>query len=156
MRNVLAALLILGLSSFGVLQAHAASPSSSALVFPSGELIRDVELESAVGLQFFTAEEVAPYSESPTLLVGGRSVGQMWADFKANPGNWRSAGAFVEPSRSGGVSIQEKFVNVHTGEHFWRHTVTNDRGDVVDGPHPRRYFSDHFGEYSGIKVGRFY
>ena len=153
------AFLILGLFSFSSLLVHAGSfptSSNSYLLFPTGELVQDAELANVVGLQLFTSEDIEPYRESPILLLGGRSIGEIWADFRANPGNWRNVGAFVEPSVRGGISIQEKFVNERTGEYFWRHTVTDKEGNVVDGPHPRGYFSDHFGEYSGFRRARFY
>jgi RHS repeat-associated protein len=58
-------------------------------------------------------------------------------DITESPDNWENISAHVEKStrtggRKGGVSTQEIFRNKQTGEEIIRHTVTNDKGKLVE------------------------
>ena len=77
------------------------------------------------------------------------SVGRMWRSFNTNPGEWELKAAHVEAGNYEGVSIQERWVNRSTGEQLWIHKATNAKGEMFDGPHPRGYFFDQDGGYSG-------
>jgi hypothetical protein len=77
-------------------------------------------------------------------MAAGRPFIERVADIERNPGNWESVASHVEKAtrrgaRQGGVSTQTLYRNRITGETLWQHTVTNDRGRIVDS-HWRPYF----------------
>jgi len=62
----------------------------------------------------------------------------------ANLNNLQRVGAFVESStrkggRTGGISLQEIFVDSQTGQRVVRHTLTNDSGSLVESHFRRGY-----------------
>lgn len=78
-----------------------------------------------------------------------RTFSQIIDDFSANPSKWRSVSAHTEQATShvarGGVSIQEIFENVETGERVVRHTVFTSSGRVID-EHLRPFYKPRVGE----------
>ena len=78
-----------------------------------------------------------------------RTFGSIVEDFSANPNKWRSVSAHTEKATGratrGGVSIQEIFENVETGERVVRHTVLNRTGRVID-EHLRPFYKPRVGE----------
>jgi hypothetical protein len=88
-----------------------------------------------------------PFGTSfPTTGIG---VPNVWTSQLGK--DWRIVSAHTERSirrggRQGGVSIQEIYENILTGERIIVHTVLNDKGQVVDGPHTRPFFKPRDGE----------
>ena len=83
------------------------------------------------------------------------SIGRAWRSLNESPGDWKLEAAHVEKGNYGAVSVQERWVHRATGERIWVHKATDARGGYVKGhPHPRNYFYDQDGGYSGIPRSR--
>ena len=85
-------------------------------------------------------------SANPTTA---RPLGQQWADFQQNPGNWVPESVHAEAATSvrarGGVSEQILYRNTQTGETMWRHRLTDARGRLLD-DHAREFYKPRVGE----------
>ncbi len=92
----------------------------------------------------------SPSSSGPSTSGAGRSFRDRIADFQRDPSRWERVSAHTEAAtrrgaRQGGVSTQTLWRNRDTGETLWQHTVTNNRGRVVD-DHFRPNFKPRAGD----------
>ncbi len=78
------------------------------------------------------------------MMVGGgygsggeSSLGSSWRSYSESPGEWKLVAAHVEKGNYGGVSVQERWIRITTGERIWVRKATDARGGYVKGhPHP--------------------
>jgi len=81
---------------------------------------------------------------------GANAVGRaLVRDAIDNPSSWRVVGAFTEPATNrmarGGTSIQVVLEN-SSGQRITQHTVINQRGVPIDGPHYRPMYKARAGD----------
>lgn len=81
--------------------------------------------------------EVVREAPKDALRPGGKvpktEFGKRIVRFEQDPGEWRTTYASAEGSTSvkGGISLQEEFTNMKTGERIVRHRLITREGNVV-------------------------
>lgn len=96
----------------------------------------------------------APQIELENLSTIGAKTDDAVPNSLLPESGWRTTSVHTEQAtrkgaRNSGFSIQEKQVNTATGEVRVQHSVVNDTGEVVDGPHSRPYYKPRSGADDG-------